>query len=134
TQEKNPTYPLEGIECKTEEQHCNLVMDKVAPRLNEHGFITKRNKPEMDYASSYKEGNAWGADMYICFHTNGSNDHSKRGAYWAYVTIDGKNSKLAELLAANTTMDGVTVKTSNVTGRSGFGEIDLCKAKHCAYA
>lgn len=134
TQEGNPVYPLDGIKCKTEEDHCNAVMDAVAVRLMQHKFTIQRNEPSMNYETSYKAGNAFGADMYLCFHTNGSNDKTKRGAYWAYITQGGKNSKLAELLATYTSMDGVTVKSVNKTGADGFGELDLCTAKHAAYA
>lgn len=56
----------------TEEYYMNLVADAIEPYLEASGISFGRNTPDMTAASSIRQGNAGGYDLYLAIHSNAS--------------------------------------------------------------
>ncbi len=67
TQQSN-LYVIGG----TEEYYMNLVADAMEPYLEASGISFGRNTPDMTAASSIRQGNAGGYDLYLAIHSNAS--------------------------------------------------------------
>lgn len=67
TQQSN-LYVIGG----TEEYYMNLIADAMEPYLEASGISFGRNTPDMTAASSIRQGNAGGYDLYLAIHSNAS--------------------------------------------------------------
>lgn len=66
--QQNNLYTIGG----TEEYYMNLVADAMEPYLEASGISFGRNTPDMTAASSIRQGNAGGYDLYLAIHSNAS--------------------------------------------------------------
>ncbi|AEE95276.1 N-acetylmuramoyl-L-alanine amidase [Mahella australiensis] len=68
----------------TEEYQMNLIADILVSRLQEHGFLIKRNRPEMTLAQVIADSNAWEPDIHIAIHSNAANGRARGCEIWVY--------------------------------------------------
>lgn len=68
----------------TEEYQMNLIADILVPRLQEHGFIVKRNRPEMTLNQVIADSNTWGPDIHVAIHSNAANGKARGCEIWVY--------------------------------------------------
>lgn len=99
TQENN-LYVIGG----TEEYYMNLVADAIEPYLEASDIDFGRNTPEMTAASSIRQGNAGGYDLYLAIHSNASPDRiygQLMGTDVFYYPTSRNGKRFAEIIADN---------------------------------
>ncbi|WP_312459340.1 N-acetylmuramoyl-L-alanine amidase [Proteiniclasticum sp.] len=105
------TSGTRGVATGIYEYELNLLMaEKLEKRLLEEGFLVKMVRTSHEVSISNKEraelANAWGADLYISIHANGSENSKKRGILTIYPSQDNpfvshlseESQRLSELL------------------------------------
>ena len=105
------TSGTRGVVTGIYEYELNLLMaEKLEKRLLEEGFLVKMVRTSHEVSLSNKEraemANAWGADLYISIHANGSENSKKRGILTIYPSKDNpfvshlsdESQRLSELL------------------------------------
>lgn len=53
-----------------EQRQCNRIAEYAKSALERNGYLVKKAPEGQDYVTNTAQGNAWGADIYICIHTN----------------------------------------------------------------
>lgn len=99
TQENN-LYVIGG----TEEYYMNLIADAMEPYLEASSISFGRNTPDMTAASSIRQGNAGGYDLYLAIHSNASPDNmygQLMGTDVFYYPTSTNGRRFAEIIAAN---------------------------------
>ena len=81
----------------TEEKRMNQLCDIIEPRLKEHGFTLKRNKPSMTLNEVIADSNKWKPDIHVAEHSNAGG--GKGLEIWCF-NKGGKGEKLAKALYA----------------------------------
>lgn len=105
------TSGTRGVVTGMYEYELNLLMaEKLEKRLLEEGFSVKMVRTSHEVSLSNKEraemANAWGADLYISIHANGSENSKERGILTIYPSKDNpfvshlseESRRLSELL------------------------------------
>jgi len=54
----------------TEEYRMNKIADYIVPGLESHGFLVRRNRPNMTLQEVIYDSNAWGSDIHVAIHSN----------------------------------------------------------------
>ena len=54
----------------TEQVQCNRIADYAKTALERNGYEVKKDAEGTSNTAKVNSGNAWGADLYICIHTN----------------------------------------------------------------
>ncbi|MBQ2812621.1 MAG: N-acetylmuramoyl-L-alanine amidase [Clostridia bacterium] len=99
TQQSN-LYVIGG----TEEYYMNLVADAMEPYLEASGISFGRNTPDMTAASSIRQGNAGGYDLYLAIHSNASPEGmygELMGTDVFYYPTSRNGKRFAEIIAEN---------------------------------
>ncbi len=99
TQQSN-LYVIGG----TEEYYMNLVADAIEPYLEASGISFGRNTPEMTAASSIRQGNAGGYDLYLAIHSNASPEGmygELMGTDIFYYPTSRNGKRFAQIIAEN---------------------------------
>lgn len=99
TQQSN-LYVIGG----TEEYYMNLVADAVEPYLEASGISFGRNTPDMTAASSIRQGNAGGYDLYLAIHSNASPEGmygELMGTDVFYYPTSRNGKRFAQIIAEN---------------------------------
>lgn len=98
--QQNNLYVIGG----TEEYYMNLVADAVEPYLEASGIDFGRNTPDMTAASSIRQGNAGGYDLYLAIHSNASPDRiygQLMGTDVFYYPTSRNGKRFAQIIADN---------------------------------
>ncbi len=98
--QQNNMYVIGG----TEEYYMNLVADAMEPYLEASGIDFGRNTPDMTAASSIRQGNAGGYDLYLAIHSNASPDRiygQLMGTDVFYYPTSRNGKRFAQIIADN---------------------------------
>ena len=88
----------------TEEEYMNLIADAMLPYLDASGINYVRNTPDMTAASSIRQGNAGGYDLYLAIHSNASPDRiygQLMGTDIFYYPTSRNGKRFAQIIADN---------------------------------
>ena len=81
----------------TERAHCNAVADRLDAYLASCGVEVKRNRTLTALSDIAADSNAYGPDLHLAVHTNGSNG-TVRGHHVYYYPTSEAGRRMARLL------------------------------------
>lgn len=82
----------------TEQEVMNMLINLAKPLLEQQGHIVKTSTFGKTLTDNINEGNKWGADIYISFHTNASSNGKADGALGLYYPTSKKGKLLCECI------------------------------------